>query len=533
MNRSLSAALAAVLLLAAGSTAEAQSVLRRGNGGEPKSLDPHYADLVLESNIIGDLLIGLTTEDAAGNAIPGAAQRWTVSADGKTWTFHVRDHVWSDGKPVTAQDFLFAWRRILDPKMAAPYAYQLWVLKNAKLISEGKLPVTALGVVAKDARTLVVELEHPAPYLPELLTHIAAYPVPRHIVETKGAAWARPSNYVSNGPYVVADWIPNDHVTLRKNPRFYDAENVRIDVVEYYPTNDAVAAIKWIRGGLIDTQDPFPSQLIDWLRANMPNALQIQPYHSIYYLNFNLRRKPFQDPRVREAFNLIFDRETLTNKIIKLGEPPAYSIVPPKMANYAGGAAMPFKEMPYAARLKRAQALMRDAGYGPKNRLTIRYATTTNADSKRTAAAFQAMLRQIYVDAEIVQSEVQVHYKKLEMGEFDLAYANWVSDFNDATNFLDLLRCGNGDNWGNNYAHYCNKAYDALLDRANNEPDLKKRGALLRQAEDIALANYAWLPIRFANTLDIVQPYVKGWIPNARDINRSRWLSIERQTAQR
>ncbi|MGQ0741265.1 MAG: peptide ABC transporter substrate-binding protein [Alphaproteobacteria bacterium] len=533
MIRPSIAVLVAGLLFFAAGGAAAQSVLKRGNGGEPKSLDPHYTDLVLESNIIGDLLVGLTTEDAEGNAIPGAAERWTVSPDGKTWTFHLRDHVWSDSVPVTAQDFLFAWQRILNPKMAAPYAYQLWVIKNAKAVSEGKVPVTSLGATARDARTLVVELEHPAPYLPELLTHIAAYPVPRHVVEAKGSAWARPTNYVTNGPYVVSEWIPNDHVTLKKNPKFFDARNVRIDEVIYYPTNDAVAAIKWIRGGLIDTQDPFPSQLIDWLRPNMPRALQMQPYHSVYYLNFNIRRKPFQDARVREAFNLAFDRETLTNKIIRLGEPAAYSIVPPKMANYPVGAAMAFKDMSYAERVNRAQALMRAAGFGPRSRLKIRYATTTNADSKRTAAAFQSMLRQIYVDAEIVQSEVQVHYKKLEMGEFDLAYANWVSDFNDATNFLDLLRCGNGDNWGNNYAHYCNRAYDALLDQANNQPDLKKRGALLRQAEDIALGDYAWLPIRFANTLDIVQPYVKGWIPNARDINRSRWLSIERETAQR
>ncbi|MGH8596486.1 MAG: peptide ABC transporter substrate-binding protein, partial [Gammaproteobacteria bacterium] len=334
-------------------------------------------------------------------------------------------------------------------------------------------------------------------------------------------------------PYVVSQWVPNDHITLLKNPKFYDAAHVRIDRVEYFPTNDAVAAIKWIRGGVIDTQNPFPAQLIVWLRANMPKSLQMIPYLSVYYVNFNLTRKPFRDVRVREAMNLVFDRETLTNKIIKLGEPAAYNIVPPHTANYPGGATMPFKAMPYAERVKRAQALMRAAGYGPNHRLHVTYATTTNTDSKRTAAAFQSMLRAIYVDAEIVQSELQVHYKKLETGEYDLAYANWVADFNDATNFLDLLRCGNGGNWGNNYAHYCNKTYDALLDKANQETDLKTRGELLRQAEDIALKDYAWLPMRFSNTLDIVQPYVKGWISNARDINRTRWLWIEKQTAAR
>jgi len=519
--------------LVAASAANAEMVLKRGNGGEPKSLDPHYADLTLETNIIGDMMIGLTTEDPYGNAMPGAASSWDVSPDGKTWTFHIRNHNWSDGVPVTADDFVFAWHRILNPTMGAPYAYQLWVIKNAEQISQGKLPVSALGVSAPDSHTLVVQLEHPAPYLPQLLTHIAAYPVPRHVVAAKGNAWAKPANYVANGPYVVSNWVPNDHVTLIKNPKFYDAAHVRIDRVEYFPTNDAVAAIKWVRGGVIDTQNPFPSQLIAWMRANMPGALQMIPYLSVYYVNFNTTHKPFDDVRVREALNLVFDRETLTNKIIKLGEPAAYNIVPPNTANYPGGAAMPFKAMPYAERVKRAQELMRAAGYGPKRRLHTTYSTTTNTDSKRTAAAFQSMLRQIYVDIDIIQSELQVHYKKLDTGDFDLAYANWVADFNDATNFLDLARCGNGDNWGNNYAHYCNRAYDALLNKANQQTDAKVRGALLREAEDIALKDFVWLPMRFANTQDIVQPYVKGWISNVRDINRTRWLWIERQTAAR
>lgn len=526
-------AVAALALLVGASTASAETVLKRGNGGEPKSLDPHYADLTMETNIIGDMLIGLTTEDAAGNAMPGAATRWDVSPDGKTWTFHIRNHLWSDGLPVTAQDFLFAWQRILNPKLAAPYAYQLWVVKNAKAISDGKMPPSALGVTAPDDKTLVVQLEHPAPYLPELLTHLATYPVPRHVVMAKGNAWSKVGNYVSNGPYVVTEWVPNDHVTLSKNPKFYDAAHVRIDRVEYYPTNDAVAAIKWVRGGVIDTQNPFPAILIDWLRANMPKALQMIPYLSVYYVNFNMTRKPFNDVRVREAMNLAFDREIVTDKIIKLGEPPAYGMVPPNTTNYPGGATMGFRSMPYGERIKRAQALMQAAGYGPNNRLRVTYATTTNTDSIRMAAAFQSMLRAIYVDASIVQSEVQVHYKKLETGDFDLAYANWVADFNDATNFLDLLRCGNGDNWGNNYAHYCNKDYDGLLDKANQQTDLKTRGELLRQAEDIALKDFAWIPVRFSNTLDIVQPYVKGWISNAREINRSRWLWIEKQTAAR
>jgi oligopeptide transport system substrate-binding protein len=512
------------------SAAQAETVLNRGNNGEPKSLDPHYIDLTLELNIVGDMLVGLTTEDAAGHAIPGAAESWNISPDGETWTFHLRNHVWSDGMPVTAGDFVFAWRRILDPKMGAPYAYQLWVVKNAHAISDGKLPVTALGVTAKDDKTLVVQLEHPAPYLPELLTHCTTYPLPRHVVEAKGGQWALPKNYVANGPYVLKEWIPNDHITLVKNPRFYDAAHVHIDRVNYIPATDSVAALKWMRAGALDTYNQLPSQEIIWIRANMKDALQMIPYLSIYYINFNFQHKPLDDNRVREAINLAFDREAVTQKIIRMGEPAAYGIVPPGTANYPYGAAMDFKPLSNPDRLKRAQALMLAAGYGSNNHLRIAYATTTNPDNKRTAAALQAMLRAIYVDVDIVQSDVQVHYKKLQTGDFDLGYANWVADFNDATNFLDLVRCDGG----NNYGHYCNPKVDALLDKANQAPDIKQRGVLLRQAEDLALKDYAWLPMRFASTPDLVEPYVKGWIANARDINRSRWLWIDRQqTAER
>ena len=525
MRRTVMAFVAAAAFAGACTIASAAPmVLNRGNGGEPKSMDPHFSDLQLESNIIGDMLMGLFTEGPDGRAIPGATDRWTVSADGKTWTFHIREHLWSNDTPVTAHDFVFAWRRLINPDLAAPYAYNLWVVKNAHAISDRKLPVTALGVHAKDDATLVVELEHPAAYLPELLTHPVAYPLPRAVVQAKGNAWARPENYVANGAYVLQAWIPNDRVTLVKNPLFYDAAHVRIDVVNYYPTVDGNAALKMMRAGEIDTQNPFPAAQINWIRANMPDALQMVPYLAVNYINFNFHRYPFGDIRVREAINLAYDRETMTQKVMRLGEPPAYSIVPPGIANYPVRVEMGIKEMPYPERLRLAQYLMRQAGFGPDNRLHVEYATTTNPDPLRTAAVLQHMLRPIYIDMEIVQSDIQVHYKKMQTGDFDMAYAGWAADFNDATNFLDLLRSDSGNNFG----FYSNPKFDALMDAANREPDADTRGRLLERAEKLALEDYAWLPARFPFTLDLVQPYVKGWIANIRDFNRTRWLSVDR-----
>ena len=522
-HRIIAVVLAAILSLAVAAPAAAEMVLRRGNAGEPGSLDPHFISGTWEANIVGDCLMGLFTEDPAARPIAGAALRWEVSADGKTWTFHLRPHLWSDGTPVTAQDFIFAWRRLVDPKTAAVYVYALYAVKNAQAIASGKMPVTALGVKAPDDMTLVVELEHPAPYLPQLAMHQTWFPLPRHVVEAKGNRWARPGNYVANGPYIPREWVTNDHVTLVKNPRFYDAKNVRIDRVIYYPTGDAIAAQKRMRAGEIDTLDPFAASQIHWLRANMPSAIKIGPYLAVAYIAFNLHRRPFNDIRVREAFNLAYNREAVVEKILQLPEPPAYGVVPPNVANYPGGASMPFRTMAYPQRIARAQALMRAAGFGPQHRLHTTYATSTNPDSRRMAAALQAMVKPIYVDLEIVVSDVQILYHKLDVQDFDLGAASWIADFNDPMDFLGLFRSTSGKNYG----RYANPKVDALLARADAERDLRARGQILLQAEKQILADYAWIPTRFPAVTDLVQPYVKGWITNIRDFNRTRWLSIE------
>jgi oligopeptide transport system substrate-binding protein len=498
-------------------------VLHRGNGAEVESLDPALADTSWEQWIIGDMLMGLFTEDAEGNAILGAAESAAVSPDGKTWTFTLRDSRWSDGTPVTAEDFVYAWRRTLDPQTAGKYGAILYVFKHAKDIAEGKLPPSALGARAEGPRRLILELEHPASYLPELLAHNITYPVPRQLVETKGAAWTQPGNYISNGPYVLAERVPNDHVTLTKNPRFFDAGHVHIDRVVFYPTEDASGALKRFRAGELDTQNPFPADQIDWLRANMPAALRQTPTLAIDYVVFNERRKPFDDMRVREAFDLAFDRDVLANKIYRLGEEPAYSIIPRGIANYPGGAALSFRNLSYPARLARAQTLMRQAGYGPDRPLHTTYATSALGDARRAAVAIQAMWRAIYVDLEIVQSESQVNYTKLREGDFDIGAGAWAADFNDASNFLMVLTTGNPQNYGG----YSNPAFDVLYERAEQERDVEKRGQILLQAENIALNDHAWITRNFRANRTIVQPYVKGWVANARDMNRTRWLSID------
>ncbi len=328
----------------------------------------------------------------------------------------------------------------------------------------------------------------------------------------------------ANGPYTIKSWIPNDHISLRKNPRFYDAKNVNIDTVNYYAITDSEAALREFRAGQFDTQNPFPNDEIDWMRANIPDALKIVPYQGTAYIVMNVKHKPLGDIRVREAINLAFDREALTNRVRRIGETPAYHIIPPGTANFPTGNEMDFKSMPFPQRLAKAKALMREMGYGPDHRLKLSLLSSTNPDSKRGSAAMQGMMKAIYIDLDLRAVESGTFLTTMQSHDFDLGFASWIADFNDASNYLDLLRTGAGENYGT----YSNPAYDALLDRAQQQTDLKVRGEMLKQAERMLLDDYIWVPMYFMVTREVVQPYVKGWIPNIKDYNRTRWLWIDK-----
>lgn len=497
----------------------------RGNVAEPQTLDPSLSSGVQESEIMGDLMIGLTTHDVVCNPIPGMATHWETSEDGLTWTFHLREALWSDGAPVTAEDFVFSWRRLVDPATASSYAYFLHLVKNGAAVTAGKMPATAMGVIAVDARTLRVELEHPAPYLLELLTHGTTYPLPRHIVTAKGKDWARPGNYVGNGPFTLKEWIPNGHILVEKNPRFYDAANVALERVYFYPTTDYGAALQRFRVGELDFQDRLPVQRIDWIRKNIPETIDPVPTLVTEIIGVNHKRKPFDDARVREAINLALNREIITQRIIRTGDVPAYNLVPPGIANYPGGLAYDFKSLSYSQRIARAQDLMRAAGFGENNRLRTTYMIRSTAPGagRAVAAAIQQMLAQAFIDITITPNDMQVFYPAIQEHDFDIAQAGWAADFSDASNFLDLFRTGGGNNWG----EYSNPAFDAALDQAQRETDNTRRGQKLAEAEGIFLKDHAAMPLWFWVSLSLTWPYVKGLESNALDYHRSRWISID------
>ena len=507
---------------------EGQRCLHVGNTSEPVSLDPHLSTGTWEERIQSDMLVGLTQDDADGSTIPGMAERWAVSPDGRTWTFHLRRAVWSDGVPVTADDFVYAFRRVLNPKTASQYASLIYLIEGAQAVNEGKAKPETLGVRAVDPRTFEIRLTHPAPYLPELTKHHVLFPVPKHVLERVGDAWIQPVNFVGNGPYRLAEWRLGDHVRVVKNPRFWDAEKVCFDQVLYYPTNNAISAERRVLRGELDINTDIQSNRIGWLRGQPKSRpyVRTNTWLGVAYLAFNNGDKAvtpaLRDVRVRRALAMAIDREFITRKLLRGGQLPAYSFVPPGVANYVAA-----PQEPYWARwsLKRRQTearrLLAEAGYGPRRPLRIDIKHRNTPDPMTFMPAVQADWKEIGVLATLTQNETQIAYQSYRLRDFDVADAAWIADYNDPMSFLYLQQSSTGLQ---NYGDYDNPAYDALLAKADNEPDAARRAAYLAQAERIMLTDAPIAPIYFYVNKNLVRPGVTGWVDNLVDHHRARYL---------
>ena len=508
-----------------GDQADKARTLHFGNSAEPLSLDPHQASGVWENRIIGDLLIGLVTDDPKGRPIPGMATEWTTSADGLVWTFKLRDALWSDGVPVTAEDFVFAWRRIMTSTPPAKYASILYVIKNAEQIYDGRIKdVTQLGVRAIDAKTLEVTLDHPAPYLPGLLTHYTSFPIPKHVVEKVGSAWMKAENFVGNGPFKLQQWKPNDFVHVVRNSNYYDNANVCLDQIFYYPTTDDNAAERKVRTGDLDINANFSGSRLEEINKNLPGYARIHSYTGLTYFLFNIRKPPFDNEKVRAAISMTADREFVTKQILKAGQQPAYSLVPPGIADYSSGAVtVDFKDQSLETRLTRARKLLEEAGYGPANPLKFTFSFRNTNDNPRVAPVVQQNWAKIapWVQVDILGAETQINYEKLRNGDFQLGDAGWISDFNDAKNFVYLFQTSTDQL---NYGKYSNPKFDRLMEAADVEKDTKKRAALMQEAEALVLKENGVMPMWFLTNRNLVSPRITGWEDNAVDIHRARYL---------
>lgn len=498
--------------------------LEYGNDTEPQTLDPSKAQLIAESLVIGDLMMGLATEAADGAVIPGVAERWETSSDGLTWTFHLRPTRWSDGVPVTADDFVYAYRRILDPETGSPYAYMVQILKNGAAVSARKAPPETIGARALDPHTLELRLEHPAPYLPQLLTHNSFYPVPAHVVRRYGDAWVAPGRYVSNGAYRLVSWRLGDKMTVEKNPEFFDAAHVCVDRINYYPTPDYVAAERRVARGELDMITQFQSNRLQHIRETLPGYARTHIWLLTAYITFNNRDPgPLRDVRVRRALSASIDREFITKQLLRAGQTPAYSFVPPGTANAQAGPATVWAGKSFAARQAEARALLAEAGYGPNNPLKLELKTATATDSILLTQAVQADWRAIGVDAKILQTEGQILFADLNARNYQVGFVSWIADYDDPLTFLGLFQSTTG---AQNYGDYASPAYDALLAAADQEPDARRRAALLARAEQTMLNDEAVAPVYFGVSRALVNPRVTGWVDNIQHRHRARWLCV-------
>jgi oligopeptide transport system substrate-binding protein len=519
----------ALLLMLASAAAPAQQlareqVLHKGNGPEPETLDPHRAEGVSTSNILRDLFEGLTGEAPDGSVIPGTAQSWEISEDGKTYVFHLRDTArWSNGDALTAEDFVFGLRRSADPATGSNYSAILAPIENAEAVTAGKLPPASLGVEAVDAHTLLIRLRAPTGYFLGLLNHAATYPVHRASLEKFGRLAFRPEHLVSNGAYKIVEWVVQSHVLLERNRYYWDDAHTTIERVYHHCTEDLSSEFKRYRAGELDWTEEIPVTQAPWIRQNIPGEFRVSPYLGVYYYGLNLTQPPFKGSlKLRRALALAIDREVIVKKVMGTGELPAYSWVPP-LAGYAQQRPE-WADWPRERRLAEARRLYAEAGYSAAHPLEVEIRYNTHEDHKKIAIVIAAMWKQyLGVQARLVNQEFKVFLRDRTQKQVTQAFrASWIGDYNDAYTFSGLMESRNGLN----DTGYADPNYDALLAQANAEIDAGRRAQLLEQAERLMLDEQPVIPLYFYVTKRLVKPYVVGWQGNIMDHQYSKDMKV-------
>ena len=497
-------------------------VLYFGNYGEPADLDPQVVSGTPEFHIMKALFEGLVMNDPKDlRPVPGVAERWDVSPDGLVYTFHLRANAsWSDGQPVTADDFAQSFERILNPALAAPYADMLYVLAGAEAYNAGKLKdFSKVGVKVLDAKTLQVTLRGPTPYFLLMLNHHAWFPSPIRIIDRFGSRydksnrWTRPGNIVSNGPFRLKSWRVGDAVVVVKNEKYWDAGKVRLKEVHFRPIESADAEDRAFRAGELHVTNSVPSAKIDSLRVARPSFLRLEPYYTNNYYAVNIdpakqTNPALLDVRVRRALALAIDRESLVRNVVRGGQAPAYSFVPPGPAGYE-----PREKLSYDP--ERARALLVEAGYpGGAGLPKISILINTLELNRSVAEAIQQMWKkELGVDVEIANKEWKVFLAAQNNLDYQVCRAAWTADYVDPSTFFDLMRARTG----NNNTGYANPAYEKLVRDSLSAPDPAARVKLLQEAEAMVLRDLPVIPLYF-NTRDyLILPSVKGWYSNVLD----------------
>jgi oligopeptide transport system substrate-binding protein len=520
----LIAALLSTATLSTTTVAQADQVLHRTLTAEPDSLDPDKTNAADSIAIDHDLFVGLATLDQHARPVPGAAEHWDISPDGLTWTFHLRhDGKWSNGEPVTSADFLYSFRRLVDPKTAAEDPSDLKQVVNYQAIVSGKeKDLTKLGVEAPDPYTFVMHLAEPRIALPFLLTDPQLGPLHKASMERWGEQWTQPGHLVSNGPFTMRAWTPQSEVVLAKNPNFFGADTVKLDEVHWMVAENTDAALTRYRAGEIDFVSLTRVHL-PWAKQNLPDQFRSAPDNLAYLLFFNMVKGPLaQDIRLCQAINLAIDRETIVGKLDPRGEPPAYGMIPLAVSNYTAQS-MPFKGTPMADRLKQAKDLMAAAGYGPGHPLKLTLIYTTDESNRQILLAVSAMLKPIGIDLDLENSEWQVFVSNMNQRNYDVGLYAMLGTYDDYESGLDNWRSDAGFI---NPSGYANPKFDDLFHRGVTAKDMATRRDLMQQAEKVLLDDYPVAPLEFGQRNVLVNPKLEGYVTEIID-NQSRYLSFK------
>ena len=508
-------------------------ILHFGLGAEPQHLDPHLATSVAAHNILSALMEGLVSEDPKSlKPVPGVAKHWEISPNGKVYTFHLRPNAkWSNGDPVTANDFVYSFRRILNPNLGASYSSMLYPLKNAKIYHSGEKSweEAEVGVRALDDLTLELTLENPIPYFLELLNHYSWFPVHQPTIEKFGAfekmgtGWTKPENFVGNGPFYLKKHKINSVIEVQKSSTYWDARMVKLEGIRFYPIDDAYTEERAYRSGFLHLTQTVSADRIDFLKENYPDELHFEPYLGTYFYRFNLKAPPFDDVRVRQAFCLSVDRQRLVDKVLKGGQSPAKSFTPPGTGGFIPQDGFHFDP-------KKARQLLDSylAEKGMEKLPPIELTYNTSEGHKKVAEALYGMWNEtLGVEIQLLNMEWKVFLSTVSKGDFSLARAGWIGDYVDPHTFLQMWRSGDGLNM----TGWKNQKYDQSLSMAETSKSADTRWEYFQTCEDLLAKEAPILPLYFYVHLTLRHPSVKGWYPTLLDHHPYKYVYLERDNA--
>lgn len=506
-------------------------VIHIGNLTEPTDLDPHVISSTQDAQIVLSLFEGLaqySPHDATPQ--PAVAERWEASADSRTWTFHLRRTAkWSNGDPVTAHDFVFAYRRILTPSLAAEYASLLYVLKNGQALNGGKLTdFTQLGARAVDDHTLVLTLEYPVPYLATMVCHAAWYPLHRATLEKhgglsqRGSAWTRPGNLVGNGYFVLAEWKPHQFIRVTKNPTYWDREAVKLAAAVFYPIESEDAEERTFRSGQLHVTSTMPISKISVYRQEKSPFYNPHVYLGTFFLRFNVEKPPLNDARVRRALSLAIDRERFVRDVLRGGQVPAGHLTPPNTSGFNARAKVTHD-------LPAAQKLLAEAGFpGGQGFPKLEFLYNSTEANRLIAETLQQMWNKgLGIDITMQNQEARVQTVSMRSGAYQIGRYAWIGDYLDPSTFLELMT---GDS-GNNMTRWRSADYDRTFAEANQTTDNARRYELYQRCEEIIAAESPIAPIYHYTRNNLRRPEVKGWYGNLLDVHPLKGVYLDASAA--